>query len=510
MYKKKDYVGALVSSLNKEEKRRFTLLFGKEKDSKEPPLYYDLYQAYENKESELSKIESAVQPSTITSAKRRLYNNILRTLRDLNEDSSTDTLIQNKLTNVELLYRHSLPEQGLLELHKAFKVARSYEKFGLMLQLLDWEKRLNLVLSHPSRPIMEIKAEERDILQKFAQQMDLEGIYAHIVSLKREMGYAKGKNREILEQATIASPLMPSEKDCLSNNALFYRHYIYAIYYWMIFEHHQAYAHSKKLIEFSNHNIQPNDYLSGIFQHITSSVCLRLFDDTLNGIVLAEAFMDEHKLQQSKPFSCIMFAYHANYKMIVLNYMGRREELQDFISVVERRLVAEGNSMPFDARQIILANLMVSYMGIGQLEHASKARERILQLKQKHSIRLDILTDTYLFQLFLLLQSGDYELIKPAAQAAVRFFRKNEDSQNVFNVEMPIALLLSKDHNFEDNKVRKAILSKCRETISTFIRNVTGELNFQEHYSRYLIWIDAIENGAQFYILANEWNLKKY
>lgn len=508
MYKKINYVSDLVSSLSKEEKALFTMLYGNKPNRRDIPFFYQLYTVYENGKSELYKNNKLVEGTVITSAKRRLYHNLLRMLRDMNADTSTDIFVQAKLTNVELLYNHSLPEQSVLELNKAYSKAQEYEKFGLMLQLLEWEKRLNIVLNSPTRTLMEIKQEERDILKKFSQQLDMESMYNHILELKREIGYAKGADKKRVEAATIKNALMPKESECLSNNARFYRHYIHAIYYWMTFNHEEAYTHSRKLIEFDQHNIQPNDYINGIFQHITSSVCLALFEDTLSGITLAESLMNHYRLNQSLPFSGIMFAYHANYKMIVLNYMGKEKELKAFTQQVERRLLESRQSIPADALQIILANLMVSYMGIDQLEMAANARKRLMDLKKKINIRLDILTDVYFFQLFFLMQNKAYDLIKPAADSALRFFRKNEDSKSVFEVEMPIALLLSKPHNFEDKKELNIILANCRKIVGAYISKLKGTLQFQEHYSRYLIWFDAIEQGTPFHQAAREWYKK--
>lgn len=505
MNKRKEDVQALVQSLNKEEKRHFTLLFGHKGGTDAPPLFYQLYSIYEKDDITFSKENIAPSIRAFAGTKQRLYENLLRTLRDLNSDSSTNILVQNKLTNVELLYNHSLPEQSVLELNKAYYEARKFEKFGLMLQLLDWEKRLNIVLSEPTRPLSEIKKEEREILKKFAQQMDLESIFNHIVEVKRKLGFAWGNDKKKLERATVKNPGMPKESECLSNNAKFYHHYIYAIYHFMTFNHKEAYKHSQQLLEFDLLNIQPDDYVTGVFQHITSSVCLAKFTDTLNGITLAEALMEQYRLNQSVPFANRMFGYHANYKMIVLSYMGRYNELDIFVKQVEQRIKDSGKTISLDILQIILANLMVSYVALDMPDMVAFTRKRLLDMKKKTELRLDIHTSTYFFQLFFLMHTGVYDLIKSAARSALHFFRKHPDSGNVLSVEIPIALLLSKEHNYEDPKVRAAIMHKCRKIVTDFISKLKGSINFQEHYSRYLIWFDSIEEGVAFHMAARKW-----
>lgn len=505
MYRQRDYLERLIASLTKEEKRHYSMLFSHSKTERETPLHYRLYKQYVNDKSDISKREIDTGRNHLSKVKQDLYGILLRKIRDLNEDTSPDILIQNKLNNVVLLYQRSLPEQGMLELKKAYQEAGKYEKFGLMLQLLDWEKKLNSVMVQPSRALKCIQAEERDILRKFTQQMDLEGIYNQILKLKKELGYAKGKDKILLTKTTIKSSQMPSESECLSNSVRFYRHYIYAIYYWMVYNHKEAFAHSKQMLAFDLNNIQSSDYVNGIFQHITSCVCMLEFEEALNGISLAESYSKSMGLNQSIQFAGNMFAYKATYKMIVLNYMGKYQLLKSFVKEVELTLLEKQKTISVDALQIIMANLLVSYVGLHQLDKAADTRQQLMEMKRKFPLRQDVNTEVYFFQLFYLIQTGAYDLVLPAAQSALRYFRKNEDSKRVFEVEMPIALLLSKPHNFEDKKVLSGVLSQCRKVVTDFITKLKGDTNFQEHYSRYVIWLDAIEKEIPFHQEAREW-----
>lgn len=505
MNKQKDYLERLIASLSKEEKRHYSMLFSHFKNEKDKPHHYRLYQQYENEKSGKSKIVNQEERSQFYDAKRQLYSILLRRIRDLNEDSSPDISIQNKLNNVVLLYQRSLPDQGMLELKKAYREAAKYEKFGLILQLLDWEKKLNSVMAEPSRELKSIQAEERDILRKFTQQMDLEGIYNQIIKLKKELGYAKGKNKAFLTKSTIKCPNMPSENECMSNSVRFYRHYIYAIYHWMVYNHKEAFVHSKKMLEFDLNNIQSSDYVNGIFQHITSCVCMLEFEEALNGISLAESYSKSVGLNQSVQFSGNMFAYKATYKMVVLNYMGEYSLLKSFVKEVELSLIERQKTISIDALQIIKANLLVSHVGLNQLDKAADIRQELMEMKRRFKLRQDVDTEVYFFQLFYLIQTVAYDLVIPAAQSALRFFRKHEDAQKVFEVEMLIALLLAKPYNYEDKKVLSILLAKCRKIVGDYIGKLKGTLQFQEHYTRYVIWIDAIEQGIPFHQAAREW-----
>lgn len=47
-------------------------------------------------------------------------------------------------------------------------------------------------------------------------------------------------------------------------------------------------------------------------------------------------------------------------------------------------------------------------------------------------------------------------------------------------------------------------MATIREIITNFISRVS-DIGFQEHYSRYQIWCDAIENDKPFYKAAQRW-----
>src|SRR5690606_18380195 len=152
---------------------------------RDKPLFLQLYNMHENGKSDLHEIFGSGPPQSLTVAKRRLYANILKCLRSLHDDMSVDVIIQNHLSEVEILYNHSLSEQSLPVLLKAYDLANKHEKFGLLLQVLDWERKLNIVLDSSDRTIAEIAGEEQFVLNKLIQIRQLENIYSHAKSQKK-------------------------------------------------------------------------------------------------------------------------------------------------------------------------------------------------------------------------------------------------------------------------------------------------------------------------------------
>lgn len=505
MYKDRDDVSNLVKSLSSGEKRYFSKFSRAFASEGKPALYLQLFQLLEKGKSEVSNEFKENSPRALSTAKKLLYDNILRAMRCLNDNNSIDITIQSQLSEVEILYKLSLPSQGLNLIRKVGELARFHEKFGLLLQVLEWEKRLNIVLVEPSRPTDAIVAEEREILRKMMQIMNLESLYGKIMNLKKQYGYARGDARLELERETIHAPEMPAVTDCLSDRALFYHNFIYAQYHWMVFEHKQAYEFSKSLLNLGKKSILPNDYIGALLQHITSSVCLGHFKDTLNGIQLGEAYIEEYRLNQSHSFRSLMFTYHATYELIVHNYMGELGKLRDAVYRIEAKLKQYDKILPFEHKQIILGNLMNAYMGCGELENADRIWDSMFN-RQSQTVRRDIYADLFLFRLFRLLQDKTYSLLPSSAQSALRYYRKFEDCKEVFEVEMPVAMLLQKErNNYEKKEVLRELLEQIKAIVERFIMNLNGVNNFQEHYTRYIIWCDSILSDVPYHETAQKW-----
>ncbi|AOM80036.1 hypothetical protein BFS30_24460 [Pedobacter steynii] len=486
------------------EKRYFSKFSKSFNVTGEQPMFLQLFQYLENAESELPKIFFESSPQALTTTKRRLYQNILKSLRSMNEDKSIDISIGNQLADIEILYHLNLPEQGAFIINNTRRLAASHERFGLLLQVLEWEKRLNIVLDKPTRSAEEILAEEQKVLQQFRQVMDLENIYGKAKTLKKQYGYVKGKMKKNLERETIAAPAMVRLTDCLSEKARYYYYFIYALHSWMVFDHDQAYRYSKHLLSTAAEVILPDDYIEGILEHITSCVCMGFFEEALNGLEISSAYMEIHKLDQSPAFVVRMFAYNSVYRLIIYNYMGSRSKLRNVIKETESKLIHYEKLLSFEIRQVILGNLMNAYVGIGNLHKADEIWNSMFN-KQAKTIRRDIYADLYLFRLFSLLQARNYSLLQPATLAASRYYHKFKDAPSLFEFEMPIVNLFTKQIRLDKPEAIEELLSQIKVLIDQYNVRLKGKATFQEHYTRYLIWIDSLINNSPYNEVAAKW-----
>ncbi len=504
IYRKKQDLVQLIESLSMAEKRYFSLWNKAVTTKKESANYLQLFHTITNSKSVDSDLHLNTALQTRTNAAKRLYANILKGLLMFHQDSSVDITIQSLLSEVEILYGLALPGQSHTLLLKAYKLAVAHEKFGLLLHILQWERRINIVLDKPYRPVESIAEEEQEVLEKITQITYLENIYSKARQLKKQHGYISGNRKKEVEQKTIKASTMPALHDCNSHRARYYHHFIHAVYYTMIYNHKRAYEYSKKLLTSPIQFLLPNDYIDGILDHVTSCLCLGYFEEALQALALSDAYVSEQKLDQSGSLQVLVFYYKISAHLIIFNYMGREKELMASIEEAQRQLKTYDRKLPSEMKQVILGNLRNAYIGIGNLDEASHIMDLLFR-KESKLVRKEIYDDLFLFRLFTLLQSRTFVLLPSMALSAYRYFKQHRNTGMHFNAEIRIANLLMKELDYEQEKVFKTCLLEIRSILLGQLSRLKGVNDFQEYYSFYIIWIDSLHDNRPFHEQAQIW-----
>ncbi|WP_316835018.1 hypothetical protein [Pedobacter nutrimenti] len=494
----------LIDSLSGAEKRYFKTSSKAFSAEGEYPKYLQLYDHMASGQTQYREMDLTLRGNVQTTAKRQLFLNILKSLRDFHQKKSPEIIIQNSISEIEILCHLNLPDQSMGILRKALKLADEKEKFGLVLQILEWERRLNLVSSTGGRSNAEVKKEEHLVLSKLTQIKELESIYIQAKELKKQYGYVKGLMKKNLIKETIRAKGMPAKSECLSQKALYYFHFIHALYYWMIFDHSNAFLYSKELLAVENQVVLPSEYIDGILEHVTSCVCLGKFEDALQGLEMASAYAEEHGLNQSNSFKVKFFYYQVSYQIIIFNYTGNRSRLLQTIKDAEMKLTQYGTQLSFESRQVIHANLMNAYLGVGNIKKVDELWNQLFRRKSK-SVRRDIYDDLYFFRLFNLLQSKTYVLIPAMASSAYRYYKRIKDHEHLFEPELKIATLLQKEHHFDRSEIRMEVFEEIKLILQQYLNGLKGLDNFQEHYTLYFIWIESLISERPFQELAAKW-----
>lgn len=501
MYRKKDDLKDLIKSLSMSEKRYFTrFLTAISPDRKKSPLYFTLF--YQIEKSTYSDAYRQEPKRARTHAAKRLYDNILKGLLLYHHERSADIIIQNLIIQIEILYYLSLPNQCIPLLKRAYKMAHLHENFGLLLHVLQWERRISIIMEHPPRSIEHIAEEEQEVLAKLSQITNLESICSKTIEFRKQLGYID--SHEALESITIKSPMMPTLDECKTQKAIFYYDHIHTLYYTTIYEPARAYEHSKRLTSSPIQSILPNDYIDGLLSHVISCLSLGYFDEALNILQKLDVYMHDQKIDQSDSFKVLIFYYKICAHLIIYNYIGNKERLSETIRVAEEHLTIYDKKFSAKMKQVILGNLCNAYVGIGDIDSAINIMEWLFR-KESKLVRKEIYNDLYLFRLFSSLQEKMYVLLPSMALSAFRYFKNQKNSEVHFKVELEITSLLLKEHDYENVKKMHAVLLGIRNLLAKHIAQLKGVRHFQEHYSFYIIWAESMLYGRPFYKQAKIW-----
>jgi len=499
-YKLKD-LQKLVQAMSGAEKRHFSLLSSAFAASKNDPLYLQLFQTLCSSKTDISEISEKEGIGSYTPVKKRLFENVRKSLRMFHQEQSMEIRIHNYLSDIEILCDLNLPDQSLYLLRKAYNDAIAYEKFRLLLSVLEWERKLNIVLDQPTRSIKAIAEEEQEVLQKLMQIVHLENIYGKAKDMKRQHGFI----RQELKEATLKAMEVISLEDCASQRAKFYFNFIHTLYHRITFNHLEAYQYSKALLQLKTQAILPNDYIDGVLEHVTECIQICRFREGLDSLELASRYIHEQKLDHLPTFGTKIFYYKNGYHLVIYNYMGDKERLAAAIKTAEEELKLHEESMSLEARQVSYANLMNAYVGIGNMQAADAIWKQLFHKKSKE-VRREIYDELYLFRLFSLLESKVYEVLPYVALSTHRYYIQQPNAKSYLSTELKIADLLLKEYDFEDPRIKKSVLMNVKQILMHHISTLKGTPEFfQERYSFYVIWAERILTERPYYETAAEW-----
>jgi hypothetical protein len=91
----------------------------------------------------------------------------LKSLRGYGEKDSVDIQLQNQLSEIEILYNKKLGALCAILIEKTREMASKQEKFGLLLQVFTWERKLKFLSDRTIRSEREISADEKSVLNKY-------------------------------------------------------------------------------------------------------------------------------------------------------------------------------------------------------------------------------------------------------------------------------------------------------------------------------------------------------
>lgn len=284
---KKDYLFELIQSLDKSEKRYFNVYFSaNKKESKHIILFKAIEKATEYNEA---KIKATIKDDYIqkhfAETKYYLYQQILKVLKEYRTNNSIDTILLDKIQNIEILIQKALFEQAINELNKAKKMAYDYERFEFLLLLLSYQNKIIVstrLQGYTATELNEFWSEKNTAFTNFSDTQTARHKVMQLMESKNRIGYIKTKTDQQFYTE------IKEELDTILKNATCTIAKIYAIESMVFFYNHtgnkkQQNFYSKQLIVLHTENpainaSNPYQLASAIHNICLSEINLCNFD----------------------------------------------------------------------------------------------------------------------------------------------------------------------------------------------------------------------------------------
>ncbi len=475
----------LIGTLSKSEKRHFKLYAKRnlgDKNLKFLALFDLLDKMPEYNEEKVAKKFAGLKPSLLSNIKAHLYEQIMVSLRLLNHKESE--IRAGELYNfAQLLYQKGLYMQSLTQLSKAKQMARNQENDILLLEVIEFEKKIesrHITRSYKERADELIK-EAREVRAAINQEAEWLDMALIMYDYYLKSGHVKNRD-EYEEFAAHFKANVPTCEDKLSFFGRVYRHQSYVWYNYIVQDFTTCYKHSLSWIaEFDKSpkfiDLQPDLYMKGMHNCLSalfycnekerfSKVCKRLEEFVeskksgfnINSQVQAFIYLQTARLNQ--------YFLEGEFTSGVEAFKEFDQELEKYASRLDHHRVL-----------IFWYKIACLYFGSGDFKNAIKYLNKIINSKSYH-LREDVQCFARILNLVAHYELGNDDVIDYQIRSTYRFLLKMEDLQQV----QQSVLNFIRRSVYMDRKDMKPHFDKLKQELENIL--------YDKYESRPLLYLD--------------------
>jgi len=480
----KDHLFHLIKSLSKSEKRYFTL--DAQKSGRKQSRYLTLFQAINDQEEYTEKPLKKTFGSKLGDDKARLYEAILRSMRDYQSKKSYKTRIKELLTDAKILFERKLYEQAENRLDEAK---------GLALELED------------HLAVLEINLRQRQLIKEYLNKDYQDQVNELIDEKERHLSFLKEElwlhdnydalsidflrypqrlaNEEISVIAENYHKILNLEPDQFhSFHAKWRFHQFLALFYRLKGDSEQVFNQYLQTVEtWRNHDklISENFVLYvGDFSNLLSATSRNpnIFD-SLPGL-LNELKSHEAPNYQGKT---LLFERIAIYDLIYLLNKPTEdinESLRDLTKGIKQYDLTPSSHLSIHFNTILLLFLN------DRFEECMEWLETLKPLLRKNpELRRDIHEGSQIIYLLAIHRLGDFDTTENTLRSVNRYFSKLQKS-NLFSFYKLISSSIQRLQKSGSRREEKEVLMQLKEEIESLERPVLAGLDEIS-----LLWIES-------------------
>jgi len=413
--------------------------------------------------------------------RKYLYDSLLESIA--RSSNSIDSNILKKLLNTETLFNRQLIKEAWKEVNKAQKLAEKHERFGFLIQILEWKKSIGFYMDDFSRQDhTQLSNKQEKVINQQLIFLQTKNRYMEILGLKKEIGYLSlNYDRTFFSKYEIK--IAPEVE---SKRAMFYAHMTEAIYHWMLKEHNKEYELTNKIINHIDIKVDRTEYLIGNLEHLTSCVCNASFPELLHTLSKLKIKYHEGYFGLNTSIELRLFYYAANYEIMSYTFIGDKELLIQKIKEVEDGLIYWQKSLSKEMLIVIYSALKTGHYYLGNIKISKMYINKMLSESSK-SIRKDAFEDALLFNLISAFDKYDLEFQESSLNKTLRYLKQNNMTQS-FEYKLANAL---RKHLLIGEKFFSLVYSEIQNEIPLHFYQLPDGRYYSENYLPIYIWLIA-------------------
>jgi hypothetical protein len=427
--KRKANLHALIQAMSRAEKRYFTL--DARKSGRSLSRYLQLFKAI-NAQEEYNEVPLKKKfGSRLPDDKSRLYEAILRTMRDYRAQRSLTARIKELLLDVDFLYERGLYDQATLRLEEARQIADELEEQPAGLEINREARRLlntrTVRVDHAELP--HLKTDSTEKLSLLAEEFNYLNIHDELIrEVQSRRSGGDQKSGVELEKSYYSSLFDRAEPTSIRGRLRFFQ--ARAMYHQLHDNQKGFYENFRKAVslwdahpKFKKEEF--NRYLNDAFN---------LLHATFNySPALSEASVMLDRLSAETPVSthdqAVLFQRTTTARLFyAINYDARRPA-DEVLPPIEQKL--EQVDLHPVSEMTILFNGAILYFIQGAAENCERWLMKIIELK-KNQLRPDITQSSRLLRLLCLIdQEMNEDFMEAILRSEQRYLAKAQNDRIV-------------------------------------------------------------------------------
>lgn len=488
----------LIRGLTPPEKRYFRLFVrGKtDRDSK----YLQLFDTMAGMEAfddtaccNIVYKNQPVESRKYSELKAYLYDLVLKSLQSYDEQSSAEYKLNHLLQSVSVLFKRGFYDDCRDLLHKAEKIARQYECFTHLLEIIRWEKHLaytRMDVDFLHKQFDQLQYAETQAMEQLRNNAAYRKLFFQAYTTIKREALHRGEERMARLHELTRHELLSDPDQALSHKAriLFYR--TLNLYYYAALQPEQFYESGKRLIELLEsqpHFLRENiaDYIAALSNFILSCGLLGRYEEvraTLEKLkALTPITEDDHRK--------IHRQYYTN-KFVLCIFTGAFEEAR---REMER---CQKEAARFDPHDYETASFYFQYccicFGCGDFNGALDYLNQ--WLNQPRTVeREDLQSLARILSLMIHFEMGNTVLLESLLRSATRFLQKKN---RLYDLERRFFQFMAELLRAPSARDQIRVFQKMKDDLTLFSNLPDARVLLQTF--DLAAWLDGKINGRSF------------